>query len=171
MTRGFTVLSGLTLAAAALLGGCVERKMVVRSDPAGAHVLLDLAEQDATTPATIPFEFGGTRLVTLVAPGYEVLDAHAELRDPWYTWFPFDLFAEVLWPGTIEDVQEFEFTLRPYHPGDERFSDAQRAEVERRSAELRARAEAYRRGGSDGPAAPAAAPADEPPPPPAPSAR
>jgi len=138
--------TALVLSGSSLMG-CVERRMVVRSDPDGAQLLLELDEIEGRTPVEIPFEFGGLRNVTLIKPGFKVLETTAELEDRWFAYFPLDFFAEVLWPGTIEDVQEFDFTLEAY----EDYDESQDADNKRRIAELRERAEAHRRGGSRGP--------------------
>ena len=129
--------------------GCVERKMIIRSDPDGARLLLELDEIEGRTPLEVPFHYGGLRGVTLIKPGYRVLETSAKLEDRWHAYFPLDFFAEILWPGTIHDVQEFDFELEAYDP----YGEAQDAENKRRVEELRVRAEAHRRGGSKGPSA------------------
>ena len=143
----------IAVACAAALAGCVERRMVIRSQPAGARLLLDLEEIEGRTPLELPFQWGGTREVVLLAPGYEVFEGRARLEDRWHSYFPLDLFAELLYPGTIEDVQAFDFELTPYLAGDQPFTADHEAEIERRLADLRRRADDHRRGGSAGPRA------------------
>jgi len=145
---GAPILTGILLSGI-VQTGCVERKMIVRTDPAGARLLLELDEIEGRTPLEVPFKYGGLREVTILKPGYKVLETSARLEDPWFAYFPLDFFAEILWPGTIHDVQEFEFTLEPYAEYDE----SQDAENRRRVAELRERADAHRRGGAKGPQA------------------
>jgi hypothetical protein len=152
--RAAAVLAALLAAA-----GCVERKMLIRSDPPGALIALDGKETELRTPAEIPFEFGGTRAVTLSVPGHRVLETTAKLEDPWFTYFPLDVGAEFLWPGTIHDVQAFDYRLEPYAS---KLSDDLSAEAKKRLAELKLRAEEYRAGGSEGPGT---APPPAPPPP------
>ncbi len=153
--RRTPLLTPCALALAALLvgGGCVERKMTIRSDPPGATVLLEDDPVAGRTPVEVPFTWGGARQVTLLLAGHRPLDTVAEVEDPWYTWFPLDVLAEFAWPGTIEDHQEFAFQLEAYHPLDKRLTDEQRAELKRRMDELRQRGEEYRAGGSEGPGA------------------
>jgi len=134
---------------AACLPACVERKMVIRSDPPGALITLDGVETDLVTPAEIPFDFGGTRAVMLTAPGRKVLETTAKLEDPWFTYFPLDVGAEFLWPGTIEDVQAFDFTLEGYEPVDRSLLP----ELKKRLDEVKLRAASHRAGGSEGPGA------------------
>jgi hypothetical protein len=139
---------------AAALGGCVERKMMIRSDPPGALITLDGADTGLTTPAEIPFDFGGTRSVTLTAPGRRVLETTAKLHDPWFTYFPLDVGAEFLWPGTIHDVQTFDYALEEYAPLDRSLVP----ELKKRLDEVKLRAAGYRAAGAEGPgAAPAPA--------------
>jgi hypothetical protein len=159
--KSLAVLAALTALVAS--AGCVERKMMIRSDPPGALITLDGHDTELVTPAEVPFDFGGTRAVTLAAPGHKVLDTTAELDDPWFTYFPLDIGAEFLWPGTIHDVQTFDFKLEAYQPG---LSAEAKADTRKRLSELKLRAAEYRAGGSEGPGK-AAPPA---PPPPAESA-
>jgi PEGA domain len=146
------------LAVLVAAAGCVERKMLIRSDPPGATITLDGQTLDTRTPTEVPFDFGGTRSVTLSAPGCRVLETTAELVDPWYTYFPLDIGAEFLWPGTIHDTQAFDFKLEPYAA---QLTPDLKAEAKKRLADLKLRAEEYRAGGSEGPGKVA------PPPPPA----
>jgi hypothetical protein len=137
-----------TAAVLLAVAGCVERKMLIRSDPPGAMITLDGQTLESRTPAEVPFDFGGTRSVTLSAPGHRVLETTAELSDPWFTYFPLDIGAEFLWPGTIEDAQAFDFKLEPYAA---QLTPDLKAEAKKRLAELKLRAEEYRAGGSEGP--------------------
>ena len=143
--------AALLAAALVLTAGCVERKMVVRSDPPGALLTLDGTEVEQRTPVEIPFDWGGTRSVSLAAPGHRVLDTTAKLSEPWFTYFPLDIVAEFVLPFTIHDVQQFDFKLEPYYALDKSFSDEQKAELKRKLGELKLRAEEYRAGGSQGP--------------------
>lgn len=143
--------AALLAAALVLVAGCVERKMVLRSDPPGALITLDGTETEERTPAEIPFDWGGTRGVSLSAPGHKVLDTTAELREPWFTWFPLDIVAEFVVPWTIHDVQTFDFKLEPYYALDKSLTDEQRGDLKRKIGELKLRAEEYRAGGSQGP--------------------
>lgn len=140
----------VAMGAAAVLAsaGCVERKMVVRSDPPGAVLTLDGTDTELRTPAEIPFDFGGTRAVALTAPGHKVLETTAKLEDPWFTWFPLDIGAEFLWPGTIHDVQTFDFKLEPYARS---VPQDQLAGLKQKLADLKLRAAEHRAAGSEGP--------------------
>jgi len=107
---------------APLSTGCVERALVVRSDPPGAKVFVD-GREIGTTPARLPFEHYGTREVMVRMEVREPGGDHTplapvtrmvELAAPWYQWFPIDLFSEFLWPGTIVDERVVEVALVPH---------------------------------------------------------
>ena len=174
--RNPRVVLGAVLAAgaASALTGCVERKLVIRSDPPGAVLFLEDEEVPQTTPVEIPFDFDGVRRVRLQAPGHAVLETTAAIESRWYDWFPLDVFAQFLWPGTIVDEQAFDFPLEPYHMSN--LTPEQLADARERLAALKLRAADYRAGGAEGPASAREVPAEnsagveeEPPPPPPPA--
>ena len=96
------------LCALVALAGCVEHKLLVRSDPPGATVFVDGREVGATGdgPVVVPFDFYGTRVVTARLAGHPPVSVEVELDPPWWQVFPLGFFTDVLWPGTIEDVHE-----------------------------------------------------------------
>lgn len=133
------VLIGVLLAAAS--SGCVERKMLIRSDPPGAQVWVDdrpvlvsersgqrapfgsmpgpgTKTQIATTPLEHPFKHYGRRRVR-VGPIrdesdkvlYLATEREVEIEVPWYQKYPIDFFFEVLWPWTLVDTHEIEIRL------------------------------------------------------------
>jgi hypothetical protein len=166
----------IVLACAAPLAattGCVERKLVIRSDPPGAVVQLEDQPLDQVTPVEVETPWDGVRRVTLSAPGHKVLETTAPIETRWHDYFPLDVFAEFLWPGTIRDVQVFDYRLEPYYPIDQPLTAEQKAELKDRLVALRGRADAARAADDAGPvavaeAAPAPTGGGEPPPPPAP---
>ncbi len=100
------------------LGGCVQRQLVVESDPTGAHVFFDgfLVGQ---TPATIEFHHYGTHEVILrhdkigkgsTAETFQPRVEMVQISPPWYQYFPIDLLAE-FWPGGIVDEHRIRITL------------------------------------------------------------
>jgi hypothetical protein len=95
-----------------LLAGCVERKLTINTNPSGALVLLN-DEEIGLTPATVSFNWYGDYNVTIRKPGFETLQTHKKLQGPWYDYFPFDFFAQVLNPGRIVDSYEWSFDLQP----------------------------------------------------------
>lgn len=95
--------------AVVLCAGCVERCILIRSDPPGAPVWVD-EEYVGQTAMVHAFAHYGTRRIR-VGPvrdesgkmAYEEQEMLLETRAPWYQTFPLDFFAEVLWPGRIID--------------------------------------------------------------------
>jgi hypothetical protein len=111
----------LGIAAAGMaLGGCVERRLVIGSDPAGALVLLNDREI-GRTPISVPFTWYGDYDVRL---RYEknvgttedpkivryYLHTHQTTVAPWYEIIPLDLAAALL-PARIQDEQVWAFHL------------------------------------------------------------
>jgi hypothetical protein len=100
--------------AALLAAGCVERKMLVRSDPPGAAVTLNRVQTpEGVTPLEVPFDHYGTWHLALRREGYRDYEGAADLSAPWWGYTPFDLFTDLLWPFTIEDHREVAVTLTP----------------------------------------------------------
>ena len=91
-------------------GGCVDRKLTINTEPAGAIVLLN-DEEIGASPVTVAFNWYGDYNVTLRKPGYETLKTHRELKGPWYDYFPFDFFANLVNPRRIVDSYEWTFKL------------------------------------------------------------
>jgi len=112
------VIALAALVAASAACGCVERVLLIRSEPPSAPVYVD--EQYAgVTPLEFPFRHYGTRRVRVGPvrdPGGTLLYGPAEqdfrVVAPWYEKWPIDFLAEVLWPGTLRDVHRVPaFTL------------------------------------------------------------
>ena len=82
----------------ALLTGCVERTLILRSDPPGATVVVN-GDEVGVAPAKLHFETYGTFEVVMSAPHYRRLRALVPVQPPWYEKIPFDFFSETLWPG------------------------------------------------------------------------
>ncbi len=91
-------------------GGCVERKLTINTEPAGATVILN-DEEIGESPVTVAFNWYGDYNVTLRKPGYETLKTHRKLKAPWYDYFPFDFFANLVNPRRIVDSYEWTFEL------------------------------------------------------------
>ena len=106
-----TTILGLLLVG---LCGCVERKMVITSQPAGALVYVSQVEV-GRTPMTLPFTWYGDYDITLRLDGYQTLDTHRNLRMPAYEIPPLDLFSELA-PWTYHDTRYLDFTLSPSEP-------------------------------------------------------
>ncbi|MCP4456193.1 MAG: PEGA domain-containing protein [Planctomycetes bacterium] len=100
-----------------LAGGCVERKLTVRTAPDNAMVTLN-DEEIGTSPVTVSFQWYGDYRVRVTKAGYNTLETHQNLKAPWYDYFPFDFFAQILSPKRIVDKHEWSFDLTPLEPAD-----------------------------------------------------
>ena len=128
-----------------LLTGCVERKLLIRSDPEGAVVLLD-EDRIGETPVEVPFVYYGTRRIAVSKKGHRPVFRTIELHPPWYQYFPLDFFFEVIFPFTMTDTQLVDLELRPHVPGS--LTEEEVDALEQRGAVLEQRMrEALREGG------------------------
>jgi hypothetical protein len=101
------------IAALVLLpGGCVRRRLNVRSNPPGALVYVD-NQQIGTTPCSVDFTYYGTREIRLVKPGYETLTVNQPIPAPWYQIPPIDFVSENLVPTKIRDNRTVTYDLAP----------------------------------------------------------
>ena len=98
---------------AMFLTGCVERKLTIVTEPPAAVVWLN-DEEIGVTPVTVNFNWYGDYNIRIEKPGYDILNTHQLLERPAHDVFPLDFFAEVLWPGTIEDSYTWTFDLEPF---------------------------------------------------------
>lgn len=99
------------LSVAVTLGGCVERRIEITSEPSGALVYVN-DQQVGRTPTEAAFLFHGVYDVRVELEGYEPLRTEAATDAPFYEYAPLDLVAEAL-PTRIENVQRWHFVLEP----------------------------------------------------------
>ncbi len=92
------------------LAGCVERKLTINTKPEGAVVVLN-DEEIGESPVTVNFNWYGDYRVRISKEGYETLNTHRKLKGPWYDYFPFDFFAQIIVPNRIVDSYEWTFEL------------------------------------------------------------
>jgi len=102
----------IALAACACQFGCVQRRMLVRSNPPGALLYVDDYEI-GTTPVGVNFTYYGTRKFRLVKDGYETVTEMRKISAPWYEWPVLDFISENFVPGQIRDQRCMDFQLRP----------------------------------------------------------
>lgn len=100
-----------------IFAGCVERKLTIVTEPAGAVVWLN-DEEIGTAPVTVNFNWYGDYRVQITKEGYETLNTHRLLERPLHDQPGLDFFAEVLWPGRIVDEYTWDFALNPYQQPD-----------------------------------------------------
>lgn len=102
----------LAIALPLALGGCVERRMTIRSNPPGALVYVD-DNEIGTTPVSVNFTYYGTRKIRLVKDGYETLTVMQSFSPPWYQYVPLDFLSENFVPGKITDRRMLDYQLLP----------------------------------------------------------
>lgn len=143
------------------LAGCVEHKMILRSDPPGAKAYVD-DEFVGVTPCAAPFTHYGTRRVELAfdrdaflkanggatpegyRDGFRQVVADAPLTVPWWQYPALDMFTEIVIPFTIHDRQEFTYRLEPLPPPPDLRTPEGQERAARRRDEVLERADALR---------------------------
>jgi hypothetical protein len=105
----------LLVAALALscLAGCVERRMVIITDPPHAVVFDEKNQPIGASPVDRSFTYYGKYRFRLVKDGYETQVVEEKVRAPWYEWFPLDFISENLVPWNLRDVRYFRYQLHP----------------------------------------------------------
>lgn len=95
--------------------GCVERKLTIVTEPAGALVSLN-DEEIGTSPVTVGFEWYGDYNIRLSKEGYITTSTHRSLQRPLRDRFPFDLLDDMF--RTRTDEYSWNFKLEPYEAPD-----------------------------------------------------
>ncbi len=98
-----------------LLTGCVERSLLVRTDPVGAKVIVNGVDK-GPSPVVIPYVRDGRFDVRVEKEGYE--SAQEEVVTPTKAdALPgLDFFAENVWPGTIRRQTAHDIRMVPLKP-------------------------------------------------------
>ncbi len=105
-------LAWLAAAGCIMACGCVERKVLIRTNPPGALVYVDDHEVGITPVAISPIYYG-TRTIRLVKDGCETKTVKEPMPPPWYEVPPLDFFSENAIPGTLHDERTLDFQLQP----------------------------------------------------------
>jgi len=92
--------------------GCVERRLLIRTNPPGAMAYVD-DYRVGLTPIGTSFTYYGTRKIRLVKDGYHPLTVYERINPPWYEVPPFDFFAENILRREIRDTRVLEYQLTP----------------------------------------------------------
>jgi hypothetical protein len=93
-------------------GGCVQRRMTIRTNPPGAQVYIDNYEI-GRTPVSTDFVYYGKRNIRLVKDGYETVTIPQPINPPWYQLPGIDFFVETLTPWEIRDERNFNYEMQP----------------------------------------------------------
>jgi hypothetical protein len=134
--------AGLTLAAALLCAGCVERRYTLRTDPPGALAIVN-GEEIGQTPVSRSFYYYGDREMTFILDGFETKTVIQPIKAPWWDNLFTEFFTENLLPYNLRDEREFTYTLTPA-------SSPRAADLRDRAEQLRSEARVQpkpRRGG------------------------
>jgi len=94
------------------LAGCVERRLTITSEPAGALVYF-ADEEIGRTPLTVDFTWYGDREVILRMAGYRTLQTHTVIGPPWYDIPPWDLISQAFVPWTYHYRVDRHYELEP----------------------------------------------------------
>ena len=102
---------GMLALLACALTGCVERRIVITSEPSGATVFLNDTEV-GRTPVEVDFTYYGVYDVRLRKEGCEPLVTTAKASAPFYEWPGVDLVAMMI-PVTKKTRIDWHFDLAP----------------------------------------------------------
>lgn len=115
-TRGIPVLALLL----ALLPGCVERALVITTEPSGADVTVN-QQWKGKTPYVLPFKHYGVYDIWIEHPGVEDENGKAvkfypmhvgePVKAPGYQYPVADFVSEVLLPKTLYDQRDLHYVL------------------------------------------------------------
>jgi len=103
----------MSLALLAGASGCVERRMVIITEPYGAVVFDEKNQSIGAAPADHPFTYYGKYSFRIAKDGYETMRVEQQVRAPWYEFPGLDFISENLVPWTIRDVRYFRYALQP----------------------------------------------------------
>ena len=98
------------LAALTFCSGCVERTLVIDSNPTGALVTMN-DQEIGRTPLRRDFFLYGNYDTQVREDGFETLKTTTHVNPPIYQWIPIDILAEIL-PIPFHDTQHFSYTLK-----------------------------------------------------------
>ncbi len=94
------------------LSGCVQRRMIIRSQPEGALVSID-NQQVGQTPVPVPFTYYGTRQIQLQKEGFKTVKVEERIRPKWYDRAPISFFSNHFAFREIRDERILDFQLEP----------------------------------------------------------
>lgn len=106
------ILSLLTVLITLAASGCIERKLTITSEPAGALVIIS-DKEIGRTPVTTHFIWNGEYDIILRYPeeGYETLNEQADINPTWYEIPPLDLLSIIV-PWTYPDHRYLHYKLK-----------------------------------------------------------
>ncbi len=107
--RGYQMVLVVCVALSLLAAtGCVQRRLLVTSQPEGALVTVD-HQPIGHTPVAVPFTYYGTREVQVEKDGYQSIKVKHRIAPPWYQLPPLDFISDNFWPREIRDDRVLDF--------------------------------------------------------------
>ena len=94
------------------LSGCVQRRLIVRSNPEGAFVSID-NQSIGYTPLSVPYTYSGTRDIKLEKDGFKTIKVAERVRPRWFDTFPVSLVTNNFWPRELRDERVLDFQMEP----------------------------------------------------------
>ncbi len=119
--------SVLLLVSILLATGCVERKLMITSEPAGADVWVN-EQWHGKTPYELPFKHYGTFGVRVEKAGYYPIYVEEPITAPLYQRIGPDLISEAVLPNKIEDDRRLHYVMRKIEAPDDIESVISRAD-------------------------------------------
>lgn len=95
-----------------MTSGCVQRRMIVRTQPEGAFVTID-RQPIGYSPVSVPFTYYGTRDIQIEKDGFKTVKVQQDVDAPWYGKFPVSFLTENFSPREIRDQRILDFQLEP----------------------------------------------------------
>ena len=92
--------------------GCVQRRMIIRSQPEGAFVTVDQTPV-GRTPLSVGYTYSGTRDIKLEKDGYKTVKVQQRFDPKWYQRFPISLISENFAFREIRDERVLDFQMEP----------------------------------------------------------
>jgi hypothetical protein len=93
-----------------LIGCASQRSLTITTEPSGAVVYINGPDETLRTPGKYDFEWYGDYDLVIRKEGYETIKTHRDLKQPWWAYPPFDLFADLF---GAKDNREWDFVLAP----------------------------------------------------------
>ena len=137
----------LTLTLAAVLPGCVERALVITSEPTGADITVN-QQWKGKTPYVLPFKHYGVYDIWIEHPGYEEngkkvtfypLHVGEPIKAPGYQYAGMDFVTEALLPTTLRDQHNLHYVLERVDKADDVSDVLARAQQLREASQARTR--------------------------------
>ena len=108
----------IALATPLCFSGCVQRRLIVKTQPEGAFVSID-RQPVGYSPVSVPFTYYGTREFQVEKDGFKTINVQQRVRPNWYNTFPISFFTENFSPREIRDQRIFDFQMQPKTATDE----------------------------------------------------